>query len=42
MTHDLNHCTGHLCPIREKCLRYIAFTKVTEDDIDLMNREGKI
>lgn len=33
MTHDLDHCTGYLCPVRDKCLRYIAFTKVEEADM---------
>lgn len=24
MNHDLTHCQGRECPIRENCLRYLA------------------
>lgn len=24
MTHDLTHCQGRECPLRDSCLRYLA------------------
>lgn len=33
MNHDITHCNGKNCPLRNKCLRYLAFVELKKNEI---------
>lgn len=30
MNHDITHCRGNDCPIKEQCYRYLAYKDINE------------
>lgn len=36
MNHDITHCEGKYCPLKETCYRYMAYLELKDIDINAL------